>query len=199
VKNKENDEQISKEDAREAKKAKGKTKTGILVILFLLITLLLGFIYFLIVIKDISPIDKVKNQVEKLTGLGNDKGVKDGDIDMNAVKEIKVGLQEKADKSKVTNSININPVVKDGVGNFLIRNVATNSCLLEITITSEDKTEVYYKSPALKPNQYIETDKLLKPLAVGTYKAIASFKAYNSTTLEKMGESGTRITLTVQN
>ncbi len=83
-------------------------------------------------------------------------------------------------------------------GTAFIENVPSNKYVLKVTITTDNNGEVVYQSGGIKPDSFIETITLSKPLAAGTYPATATFVAYNPDTLQEVGQANAKVTLVVK-
>lgn len=83
-------------------------------------------------------------------------------------------------------------------GTAFIENVPSNKYVLKVTITTDSNGEVVYQSGGIKPDSFIETITLSKPLAAGTYPATATFVAYNPDTLQEVGQANAKVTLVVK-
>lgn len=120
--------------------------------------------------------------------------------------EVRRMLQEKVDASQFAFKINAQPMLvrvesEEGKtvldGNFRIQNPPGNQYDMVVEIYLDGDEELVYKSPRLKPNQYIENDKVKSDLENGVYLATARFKAYISDTDTYMGETAAGIKLHV--
>ncbi len=110
-------------------------------------------------------------------------------------------LQDALDRSMIAFSINTSPVFLNGTskGNLLIENPGNNAKLLKVNIMIDDTEEEVYASNYLKPGTYIDSVALDKVLEKGTYNATAYFSAYDEADGTYIGQTGAKITITVQN
>ena len=95
--------------------------------------------------------------------------------------EIQQYLNEKADKSKFTINVNSYLEFDDAKSEAYLRliNGKNSAYAIKFTIRLEDSNKVIYKSPLVKPEQYIEYIKLSKKLKQGTYRAIGTYEFYD--------------------
>lgn len=95
--------------------------------------------------------------------------------------EIQQYLNEKADKSKFTINVNSYLEFDDAKSEAYLRliNGKNSAYAIKFTIRLEDSNKVIYKSPLVKPEQYIEYIKLSKKLKKGTYRAIGTYEFYD--------------------
>lgn len=82
-------------------------------------------------------------------------------------------------------------------GTAYIENVPSNKYVMKVTITLDSNDEVVYESGGIKPDSHIDTIKLTKDLAAGTYPATATFTAYDPDSLDEVGQAAAKITIVV--
>lgn len=82
-------------------------------------------------------------------------------------------------------------------GTAYIENVPSNKYDMKVTITLDSNNEVVYESGGISPDSHIDTIKLMKNLAAGTYPATATFTAYDRQTHEEVGQAAAKITIVV--
>ena len=123
----------------------------------------------------------------------------DGELDMTNAETIRAGVQQKADESMVRFKINTNPVYSNGEVNWMIENPAQNKYLAQVDIMKDG--EVIYKSPTLKPNQKVQSDKVdLSFLSPGTHEVLAVFYIYDEETKYLIGKQFVdKVNLTISN
>lgn len=108
-------------------------------------------------------------------------------------------LQTELDEGMIAFSVNTNPTFENSAseGNLMLENPGNNNKLLTAEVVLNSTHETMYTSKALVPGSYIQSAKLDKPLAAGSYDATVYFKAYKIDTQEYIGQTGAQITLTV--
>lgn len=133
-----------------------------------------------------------------------------GRYDQNAVKgsadksaERTRELQNMADRSMITMSINATPVwrlsEKDAGVNWQIENPEEQSTkLIRVEIIRNDTGEKLYTTGTIPPGSYISGTMPDVELDVGTYVCTAYFYSYDIETEELLGMAGAQITLYVQ-
>ena len=138
--------------------------------------------------------------LQKPTGLvipENDGTVMDGSLTTDDPEELLKMLQEKVDASQFSFQINSYPHFPKGSdcpGNIRIENPPENLYNTTVEIILEDG-ETVYKSPMMKPGQYIEKAPLFVKLPKGEHEASAVFKAYHDSTNSYMGQVIVGITI----
>ena len=111
-------------------------------------------------------------------------------------------LQKEADASKFSFKINSNPVFKDGnsEGNLRIENPHYNKFPIEVIIRLKSNNEVVFKTGKMEPNHYIESAKLNENLPKGTYKAVATIKAFDFKNNDKcLGKANAILNIHIKN
>ncbi|MPM53249.1 hypothetical protein SDC9_100014 [bioreactor metagenome] len=100
--------------------------------------------------------------------------------------ELITAMQEKADKSTVSLKINARPIFEDGnsQGDLYIVNPVNNAYHMNVIIRLDDTDEVIYESGMMAPNQYIDSDTLLKKLEKGEHPATAYMHIFDAEDLE---------------
>lgn len=115
--------------------------------------------------------------------------------------EIQAMLQQQVDDRMVAFSINANPEFENGTakGKLLLEAPANNINYIEFVIKRDDNGQTIYRSGLMKPNQYIEEDKLSVNLPKGEYPCTVDITLYDPETLEAKGMSQAGITIVVKN
>lgn len=116
--------------------------------------------------------------------------------------EIQKYLNEKADKSKFTINVNSHLEFDDANSEAYLRliNGKNSAYAIKFTIRLEDSNKVIYKSPLIKPEQYIEYIKLSKKLNKGTYRAIGTYEFYDLTHTDiKVSEQQVVLNIEIKN
>ncbi len=117
--------------------------------------------------------------------------------------EIKAILDQEINDKMVAFSINALPEFKNGkaAGNLLLESPANNINNIEFVIRRDDTGKIIYRSGLLKPNQYVEKDKLQtdKPLPKGTYPCTASITLFDPVTFQEKGMAQADIVITIKN
>ncbi len=117
--------------------------------------------------------------------------------------EIREMLQQQVDDKMVAFSINATPTFKNGSaeGNLMLESPGNNINNIEFVITRDDTGDILYRSGLLKPNSYIETDKLQteEPLPAGEYTCTATITLYDPETTEAKGMAQAALVISVQN
>ncbi len=78
-----------------------------------------------------------------------------------------------------------------------IENVPGNRYHMKVTITLDDTGETVYESGGIAPGNFIERITLMRDLPAGSYDATATFGAYNTETLDEMGQAAAKVKITV--
>lgn len=115
--------------------------------------------------------------------------------------EIQQYLNEKADKSKFTISINsyVEFDTADSQGYLRLINGKNSAHAVKFTIKLEGTDTVVYKSALVEPEQYIEYITLKKKLQPGVYRAIGIYEFYDATyTDTKVSEQQVILTLDIK-
>ena len=160
---------VLQENAQEEKK-KGR-KRRILILLLLL--LLLAFGGFKVYQNYTERISEVKSGSMGEIGRGIMPGM--------TPEEIQRYLNEKADKSKFVIDLNSHLEFDDANSEGYLRliNGKNSAYAIKLVVRLEDSNELIYKSPLVKPEQYIEYIKLRKKLKPGKYRAIGTYEFYD--------------------
>lgn len=160
--------------------------------IFLVIIILIG-----IGIATGLMLNKYKDNFGQVTGAI----IEDGVIPGYTAEQIQEMMQRKADKSTFSFEINSRPIFDNGEseGNLRIYNPPYNSYLIDVEIKLDSDNKTIFKSPKLKPNQYIERAKLSKKLKKGTYEATATINAYDVDSQTLLGVSAAKLVITVNN
>ena len=166
-------EEINKnvfEENQEEEKKKGR-KRRILILLLLL--LLLAFGGFKVYQNYVERISAVKSGSMGEIGRGIMPGM--------TPEEIQRYLNEKADKSKFVIDLNSHLEFDDANSEGYLRliNGKNSAYAIKLVVRLEDSNELIYKSPLVKPEQYIEYIKLRKKLKPGKYRAIGTYEFYD--------------------
>ncbi|MEK5165845.1 hypothetical protein NYE69_26345 [Paenibacillus sp. FSL R5-0527] len=168
--------------ANEADLARKRKRRWIIALILLLLVTLIGVFVFAPQGKDNQPVDSIDPPKMEDRGFGED-----GELDMTNAETIRAGVQQKADESMVRFKINTNPVYSNGEVNWMIENPAQNKYLAQVDIMKDG--EVIYKSPTLKPNQKVQSDKVdLSFLSPGTHEVLAVFYIYDEETKYLIGK-----------
>lgn len=124
-----------------------------------------------------------------------------GPLPSKTEEEIKAMLDQQITEKTVAFTVNAQPVFETGTseGNLMLESPANNINYIEFVIRRDDTGDTIYKSGLLKPNEYIEYDKLLVDLDKGTYACTVDITLYDPETLEAKGMTQAGITLTVKN
>ncbi len=115
--------------------------------------------------------------------------------------EIQQYLNEKADQSKFTISLNsyLEFDTADSKGYLRLINGKNSAYAVKFTIKLEGTDTVVYKSALVKPEQYIEYITLKKKLNPGVYRAIGIYEFYDATyTDTKVSEQQVVLTLDIK-
>ncbi len=151
------------------------TKKLIIIFLVVILSLILGFTYY---IKKIKLPDN---------GVGVSGYVLGTGVDPTLTKEeIEALLKKQVDESKIAFSIYTEPVFEGKRGTIVFANPRYNAHDIDLSVTV-DGNEII-KTQRIAPNQYIEEIELLtKPLPKGKHKGLATIKGYNVKTGEEVG------------
>ena len=115
--------------------------------------------------------------------------------------EIQQYLNEKADKSKFTISLNSYLEFDDANSKGYLRliNGKNSAHAIKFTIKLEGTDTVVYKSALVEPEQYIEYITLHKKLKPGVYRAVGVYEFYDATyTDTKVSEQQVILTLDIK-
>lgn len=123
--------------------------------------------------------------------IGSYKGKSQEEIQADLNRRVEEGMMNISMASVVTFDHGSAP------GEARIENIEANNKDQKITITLLDTNETVYESKAIAPGQYIQYITLDKPLAAGTYEAVAMFDGYETQSHEKIGSAGVNITLII--
>lgn len=106
-------------------------------------------------------------------------------------------LQGQVEEGTIHFSINADPAFADGraEGNLLVANLAGSRNRFTVEIRRQDTGETLYRSGAILPGKTIETIRLTRPLAKGTYPCTAYLTAYRLDEDVCLGQAGAQITL----
>ena len=173
------------EPAKEVKKERNKINY-LLVLIIIILLLLLG----------------LKNCENTGDGLNFGNGsVNDGALTLGDYDEIKAGLQAGVDESYMNFKINLNVSVDSRTQEaiLMIQNTEGNkyNVKVDIYLANEEEDHVYV-SPLVKPNQFIEADKLTTSLPIGEHEALAVFTVLEDETNKMINQIGVKLTLTVK-
>lgn len=129
-----------------------------------------------------------------------DSAAKEGQASYKTLEEIEAERNRQMQEGMLNLSIASVITFENGTsaGTAYIENVPSNKYVLKVTITTDSNGEVVYQSGGIKPDSFIETIKLSKPLAAGNYPATATFTAYDPNTLEEVGQAIARVTLVIK-
>ena len=160
---------ILQEEQQEEKK-KGR-KRRILILLLLL--LLLAFGGFKVYQNYAERMSQVQSGSMGQIGSGIMPGM--------TPEEIQRYLNEQADKSKFVIDINSYLEFDNANSEAYLRliNGKNSAYAIKLVVRLEDSNELIYKSPLVKPEQYIEYIKLSKKLKAGSYRAIGTYEFYD--------------------
>lgn len=174
------------EDEEEKKK-----KKLVLILLLSLVMLLLGGIF--LWLYNVYDADSNSLERELAAEYGFLPGMSDEDIQSK--------LNEIIDKSMLNVSINPTPVFENGkaAGNLRIENIPNNHYAFIVQIENSKSGEVYLKTGAIEPGQFLENRALDVNLKAGDYECIAYFIAYDLETSVEIGRTGTPIVITIRN
>lgn len=128
-----------------------------------------------------------------------DDSVQPGQASYKSEAEIQAELNKVVEEGML--NISIASVIEfengSSPGIAYIENSPANHYVMTVTITLDETGEVMYQSRGMKPDTFIETITLARPLAAGSYPATATFTAYDMTSLEEQGQAAARITIAV--
>ncbi|WP_080837029.1 hypothetical protein [Cohnella massiliensis] len=176
---------------QEAEPVEKRKRRLIIGLTLLLLVTLIGALFLVPQRKDNQPVNSIDPPKMEERGFGED-----GELDMTNAKTIRAGVQQKADESMVRFKINTNPVYSNGEVNWMIENTAQNMGLVQVDIMKGD--QVIYKSPTLKPNQKVQSDKVdLSSLSEGSHDVLAVFYIYDEKTKYLLGKTSVKINLTI--
>ena len=178
------------DEAQVEEKIKKKKKMLWLILILMLVIFVVGTIF------GTAAYFKYKSELIP----DYDGTIMNGSLKTNDPEEIRRMLQDKVDESQFTFKINARPAFSSDInkgGNIRIENPPSNIYNTVVSIKIDDTDEEVFKSPLLKPAQYIEYGKLTKKLKSGTYDATAIFSAYHPETNRYMGEVHVDIKMTV--
>ena len=117
--------------------------------------------------------------------------------------QIKADMQGKIDDGMIAFSINTNMVFTDGNAEGLLKLEApvSNTNNIQFVINRDDNGEVLYRSGLLKPNSYIDQDKLQteQPLKKGVYNCTATVTLHDPETEMEKGKVQAAIVIRVEN
>lgn len=174
----------------EDEEEKKKKKLVIILLLFLVILLLGGIFLWLYNVYDA---DSNSMERELAAEYGFLPGMSDEDIQSK--------LNEIIDESMLNISINPTPVFENGKaeGNLRIENIPNNHYAFIVQIEDSKSKEVYLKTGAIEPGQFVENRALDVNLGAGEYECIAYFIAYDMETATEIGRTGTPVVLKIRN
>lgn len=158
----------------------------------------LVFVLIIIIILLLLSLRRCENEESMMFGNGS---VSDGALQLGDYDEIKAGLQAGVDESYMNLKINLNIEVNSETGEaiLMIQNTDGNKYNAKVDIYLDNETEDHmYVSPLIKPNQFIEKDKLIAPLEKGEHKAVAIFTVLEEETNKPVNQMGVKLTLTVK-
>lgn len=114
--------------------------------------------------------------------------------------EIEAILTQQITDKSVAYSVNSNPIFANGTaeGNLMLESPANNINYIEFVIRVDETNETIYRSGLLKPNQYIENDKLLVDLEPGEYVCTVDITIYDTETYEAKGMTQAGIVISVK-
>lgn len=182
-------EQHSKTNHPVPSRARRKKKRSLLPLLLLLLLLLAVAAWFLLrpAPEEESPIFAPNASVGALPGKTEE--------------EIRAMLDQQISDKTVAFTVNANPVFETGrgEGTLMLESPGNNINYIEFVIRWDDTGETIYRSGLLKPNQYIEKDKLLVELEKGSYPCTVDITLYDPETFASKGMTQAGITITVKN
>lgn len=109
--------------------------------------------------------------------------------------EIMELMKKQMDESKVTFSINSEPVFKGKKGNIVFANPRYSAHDIAVTVDVGGKTVI--KTDKISPNQYIQEIELIgRPLPKGKHKGDAMITAYKRDTGEVVGKVAVQLDIT---
>lgn len=128
-----------------------------------------------------------------------DKQSQEGSYRGKSEEEIQADLNRRVDEGMMNISIASTIAFENGSteGEARIENIASNTQDQKVIITLDDTNETVYESDAIAPDSYIQTIRLNRDLAPGTYSATATFTGYDKETHEKKGAAAAQIKLVV--
>lgn len=114
--------------------------------------------------------------------------------------EIEAILTQQITDKTVAYSVNSNPIFANGTaeGNLMLESPANNINYIEFVIRVDETNEIVYRSGLLKPNQYIENDKLLVDLEPGDHNCTVDITIYDTETYEAKGMTQAGIVISVK-
>ncbi|MDR0569733.1 MAG: hypothetical protein LBG71_00725 [Clostridiales Family XIII bacterium] len=118
-----------------------------------------------------------------------------------SLEEVRAARQAAADAASFRIKMNARPVFEkgDGMGNLFIVNSAENALDMEAEIRMDDTGALIYRSGRMKPNTFVDEDKLQVSLPKGEYKATASIITYHPDKVdERIGQTDIGLVITVK-
>lgn len=168
------------------KKGKKRTIVGILILLLLVAGL---FIW----------INSRQNR------LNLDANQEEGTLVGLTDEELRELMNNKVEEGKFEISINTQPVFENGKaeGTLRIENSASNRYLMVIKMYLVEKDgsegEKIYESGAIKPGHKLEKAPLDKELSKGAYSVSVHFEAYDTSSMEYVGQAVTHSNIIIKN
>lgn len=170
-----------------------KKKNKLFMIIIILLLAVVGLLLFLL----LRP-NGAENQ--PTTPAMRDANASLGQYEGKTDEEIQTELNRIVEEGMF--NISINPEIAmesgDSEAELRIENVPGNQYLMRVKITLDDTGQVIYSSGLIEPNYHIQSAPLAVKLAAGTYRATATFTAYDPDTEAEAGTAGAKITITVQ-
>lgn len=179
------EESVEKEPAH-------KSRKWILILLLLLL---------LLIIAGIGTFVYLRSMPKEQDGPNFAPNASVGALPGKTREEIEAMLNQQITDKMVAFTVNAAPVFDNGKaeGNLMLESPGNNINYIEFVISLDDTGEVIYRSGLLKPNQYIDKDKLLVDLDAGEYACTVDITLYDPETLDAKGMSQAGITVTVLN
>ena len=138
-------------------------------------------------------IDNRPNMVDLRTGE-----IDDAALEGMSDEEIVELLNRKVQSSMITMSMNPDPTFRDGKGNLLIYNDASNQGPIVVEIKRSDTGELIYTSPVVPLGKRINSGALDVELPPGSYPCTAYFHYVDSTGMI-LGSGGIAVQIHVEN
>lgn len=161
--------------------------------LIVLTILVLAVVILLLLLRSCTP------QQEQMT-LERELAAELGLLPGMTEEEIQDRLNRTVADSMMNVSINPTPVFPSGTeaGNLRIENIPGNSCSFTVTLVRSDTGETLLTTGVIDPGYFVENMALDTLLPKGEYACVAVFTAYDTETLEELGQAGTTLLLTVE-
>ena len=129
--------------------------------------------------------------IEREHRMARESEAKRGSLEGLSEREIEELMNQKAEEGSL--QISIGSKLKfpsgRGKGKIQIENSASNRYLMVVEMYRKDNGERIYRSGALEPGYYLESDRLEGNLSKGIYKVEIHFLAYEIESEEYIGKS----------